>query len=230
MKKTILLLAISIMAIGCSKNNNVPDAENAQKPGLSSGPNPILMWYDLAMKFTYMDKDEIDEFLTENEWSYREYLHTFYKKLENDVWISFDYFHDNDSIAAEFEGEIRFDTDTTMSVEDARAAVMSIGSQIMMNGYKVNHSPWWHGYYEVYQKFGGTLPEDMSFEDDVMLIGLQDYLTSDCENLIVWDNTESQDLGYLEILFFCHEVNGSRYVKTIRFDINVPGKEDRWVD
>ena len=43
MKKTILLLAITAMVIGCSKNNNVPDAENAQKPGLSSGPNPILI-------------------------------------------------------------------------------------------------------------------------------------------------------------------------------------------
>lgn len=229
MKKTILLLAISIMAIGCSKNNNVPDAENAQKPGLNSGPNPILMWYDLAMKFTYMDRDEIGEILTENGWSF--IASTFYKEFDNDMLITFDFCYDNDSITAEFQGEIRFYTDTAMSVEDARAAVMSIGSQIMMNGYKVNHSPWPHGYYEVYQKFGGTLPEDMSFEDDVMLIGLQDdYLTCDYENLIVWDNTESQDLGYLEILFFCHEVNGSRYVKKIRFDINVPGKEDRWVD
>ncbi len=31
MKKTILLLTISIMAISCSKDNSVPDAGNDQK-------------------------------------------------------------------------------------------------------------------------------------------------------------------------------------------------------
>lgn len=146
MKKTILLLAITAMVIGCSKNKNVVSTTTEEQAIDSMyAYAPIKIGYELLQELAAMPIQDAHDILTNDGWQgfnfndvnnykYRNYC----KYVKYDVMYAVTFVAINDTVS-EIEFDIMPKSSSLISYEYIRDAVVEISSEITFNGYQLHY-------------------------------------------------------------------------------------------